>query len=323
MKAIAQDTYGSADVLELRDLDTPAIGDEDVLVRVRAASVDRGVWHLMTGMPYLLRVMGFGLRAPRTRVRGEAVAGSVEAVGKEVTQFQPGDEVFGVCEGAFAEYARARPDNLSIKPASLTFAQAASVPNSGLTALQALRDAGQVTAGQSVLIIGASGAVGRYAVQLAKASGAEVTGVCSTGKLDLVSSLGADHVIDYTREDLTRTGRRWDVILDMAGNRPLSLLRRALTAQGTLVIIGGEGGDRWLGGVDRQLRAALLSPFVRHTLRPLLSRPRQADLQSLKQLIDAGKLKPVMDRKYPLAEAASAIRYLADGRARGNVVLEV
>jgi NADPH:quinone reductase-like Zn-dependent oxidoreductase len=323
MKAIAQDTYGSADVLELRDVDTPAIGDDDVLVRVHAAGVDRGVWHLMTGRPYLVRVMGFGLRAPKERIRGQDIAGRVEAIGRSVSRFQPGDDVFGTCAGAFAEYARTSPDTLAPKPANLTFEQAAAVPTSALTALQALRNAGAVAAGQRVLIIGASGGVGTFAVQLARAFGAEVTGVSSTSKLDLVRSLGANEVIDYTHDDFTETGQRWDVIIDTAGNRPLSRLRRALTARGTLVIVGGEGGGPWFGGVDRQLRAALLSPFLRHSLRSLFAEPRQADLQLLRELIEGGRLTPVVDRTYPLAEAPDAIRYLADGRARGKVVVVV
>ena len=241
MKAIAHDTYGSTDVLELRDIDKPVVGEDDVLVAVRAAGVDPGVWHLMTGMPYLVRLMGYGLRAPKHRVRGTDVAGRVEAVGKNVTRFQPGDEVFGTCDGSFAEYACAREGRLAAKPANLGFEQAAAVPVSALTALQGLRDTAKVKAGHRVLVIGAAGGVGTFGVQIAKAFGAHVTGVCSTTKVDLVRSIGADEVIDYTRDDFAGGGRRYDVILDTASNRSLSHLRHALNPRGTLVIVGGEG----------------------------------------------------------------------------------
>jgi NADPH:quinone reductase-like Zn-dependent oxidoreductase len=262
MKAIVQDEYGSPDVLELEDIDKPVVKDNEVLVRVDAAGVDPGVWHLMAGLPYVIRIMGFGFRAPKTRVLGTDVAGRVEAVGRDVTEFQPGDEVFGSCDGSFAEYATAREDRIVPKPANLTMEQAAAVPASALTALQGLRDQGQIQPGQKVLIIGASGGVGTYAVQLAKAFGAEVTGVCSTTKVDMVRSIGADHVIDYTRDDFAKGAQLYDLILDTAGNRSLSHLRRALTPQGTLVIVGAETGGRWLGGSDRQIRALMLSPFV-------------------------------------------------------------
>jgi len=323
MKAIVQDSYGSADVLQLRDVDEPTVGDEDVLLRVRAAGVDPGVWHLMTGLPYLVRIMGFGLSRPKARVLGMDVAGRVEAVGARVTRFRPGDEVFGACNGSFAEYACAKEDNLADRPPSLPPERAAVVATSGLTALQGLRDAGKVQPGHKVLIIGAAGGVGTFAVQLARAFGAEVTGVCSTTKLDLVRSLGADDVIDHTREDFADGARRYDLILDAAGNRPLSRLRRALAPRGTLVIVGGEAGGRWLGGVDRQLRALLLSPFLSQKLRPMLAAVRREDLQVLKELIEAGKVAPVIDRTYPLAEAAAAIRHLEGGKARGKVVLSV
>lgn len=322
-KAIVQDTYGSADVLELRDIDKPEIGDDDVLVRVHAAGVDPGVWHLMTGLPYLVRIMGYGLRAPKTRVRGMDVAGRAEAVGKNVTQFQAGDEVFGMCDGSFAEYACAKKDNVAPKPSNLTFEQAAAVPVSGFTALQGLRDRGEIQAGQKVLIIGAAGGVGTFAVQLAKAFGAEVTGLCSTTKVDLVRSIGADHVIDYTRDDFAQTGERYDVILDTAGNRSLSHLRRALSPRGTLVIVGGEGGDRWIGGTDRQLRALVLSAFVRHNLRTFIAMASKEDLLFLKELIEAGKVTPVIDRTYSLSEVPEAIRYLEKRHARGKVVITV
>ena len=323
MKAIVQDEYGSPDVLRVGEIDKPEVGDGEVLIRVHAAGVDPGVWHLMAGLPYFIRLMGYGLRAPKTRVPGNDFSGFVEAVGKEVTQFQSGDEVFGVSKGCFAEYTCAREDKIVPKPANLTFKQAAAVPTSALTALQALRDKGEVAAGQRVLIIGASGGVGSFAVQLAKVFGAEVTGVCSTTKVDLVRSLGADAVIDYTREDFADGQRTYDVILDTAGNRSLAHLRRALTRKGTLVIVGGEEGGRWLAGADRQLRAALLSPFVSQSLRPFMAVGRQEDLVFLKELIESGEVTPVIDRTYPLDEAPEAIRYLAEGHARGKIVLTV
>ena len=323
MKAIVQDEYGSPEVLRVGEIDRPKVGDGEVLIRVHAAGVDPGVWHLMAGLPYFLRLMGYGLRAPKTRVPGNDFSGRVETVGKEVTQFQPGDDVFGLCKGCFAEYACAREDKIVPKPSNLTFEQAAAVPTSALTALQALRDKGEVAAGQRVLIIGASGGVGSFAVQLAKVFGAEVTGVCSTPKMDLVRSIGADHVVDYTREDIAQTGERYDVILDTAGNRSLAHLRRALTRKGTLVIVGGEEGGRWLAGADRQLRAALLSPLVSQSLRPFMAVGRQEDLEFLKGLVESGEIKPVVDRTYPLAEAPEAIRYLMGGHARGKLVLTV
>jgi NADPH:quinone reductase-like Zn-dependent oxidoreductase len=323
MKAVVQDGYGSADVLELRDIDKPEVADDEVLVRVHAAGVDRGVWHLMTGQAYVIRLAGYGIRRPKHRVRGRELAGRVEAIGQAVTRFRPGDEVIGTCEGSFAEYACAREDKLASKPANLTFDQAAAVPISASTALQALRDQGQVHPGQKVLIIGASGGVGTFAVQLAKALGAEVTGVCSTAKVDLVRSIGADHVIDYTREDFADGGQRYDLILDIGGNRSLTHLRRALTRQGTLVLVGGEGGGRWIGGMDRQLRALAISPFVGQRLRMLIAREHYEELQVLTELIEAGKITPVVDRTYTLSEAADAIRYLDEGRARGKVVITI
>jgi NADPH:quinone reductase-like Zn-dependent oxidoreductase len=322
VKAIVQDTYGSPDVLELRDIDRPVARDDEVLVRVHAAGLDQGVWHLMAGLPYLVRIMGFGLRAPKDPVRGSDVAGVVEAVGSDVTRFKPGDDVFGIGQGSYAEYVRAREDKLAPKPASLTFEQAAAVPISGLTALQGLRDHGQVGPGQKVLIIGASGGVGTYAVQLAKAFGAEVTGVCSTTKVDMVRSIGAKHVIDYRHDDFADGDQRYDLILDTGGNSSLSRLRRALTPQGTLVIVGGERGGRWSGGFERQiLWAPLLSAFVGQKLRPLTSKERAEDLQVLQELIEAGKVTPVIDRTYPLTEVPDAIRYMRDGHARGKIVI--
>jgi NADPH:quinone reductase-like Zn-dependent oxidoreductase len=321
MKAIVQDAYGSADVLQLREIERPVVGDGEVLVRVHAAGIDQGVWHLMAGLPYLIRIAGFGLRAPKNPVRGLDVAGRVEAVGENVTEFQPGDEVFGTCNGSFAEYACARADRLAPKPANLTFEQAAAVPISGYAALQAVRDQGKVRPGQRVLIIGAGGGVGTFAVQLAKAFGAEVTGVASTTKAELVRSIGADRVIDYTREDFADGRNRYDVILDIAGNRSLSHLRRALTREGTLVIVGGEGGGKWLGGIDRQFRAHLLSPFVRQKLGTWISKERPEDLEELRELLEAGTLMPIVDKTFPLSEVPEAIRYLREGRARGKVVI--
>jgi NADPH:quinone reductase-like Zn-dependent oxidoreductase len=323
MKAIVRDAYGSADVLELRDIDRPVVGDDEVLVRVRAAGVDQGVWHIMAGLPYPIRLAGYGLRAPKNRVLGADVAGVVKAIGNDVTRFQLGDEVFGIATGSYAEYARAPEDKLAPKPANLTFEQAAVVAVSGLTALQGLRDHGKVRRDQKVLIIGASGGVGTYAVQVATALGAQVTGVCSTTKMDLVRSLGADRVIDYTREDFADGERRYDVILDIGGNASLSRLRRALTPKGTLVITGGETDGRWIGGTDRQLRALVLSPFVGQKLGTFISRENHEDMIVLKTLIEAGKVTPVIDRAYPLSEVADAIRYMRDGRARGKIVITV
>jgi NADPH:quinone reductase-like Zn-dependent oxidoreductase len=323
MKAIVQDTYGETDVLKLRDIDKPEIADDEVLVRVHAAGVDRGVWHLMTGLAYPIRLAGYGLWAPKTPVPGMDLAGVVEAVGNDVTRFRPGDEVFGIGKGAYAEYARAPENKLAPKPANLSFEQAAVVAISGSTALQAVRDKGRVEPGQKVLIIGASGGVGTYAVQLAKAFGAEVTGVCSTTKVDMVRSVGADHVIDYTRADFADGQQRYDVILDIGGNRSLSHVRRALTRKGTLVLVGGEDGGRWLGGMDRQLRMLLLSPFVGQQLRSLISKENYKDLIVLTELIEAGKVTPVIDRTFPLTDVPKAIRYMEEGHVRGKVVISV
>ena len=324
MKAIVQDVYGPADVLQPREISQPSAGDDEVLVRVRAAGVDPGVWHLMTGQPYLVRALGFGLRKPKVAVRGRDLAGVVEAVGARVTGLKPGDEVYGTCEsGSFAEYATARQDRLAPKPASLSFAQAAVTPISGMTALQGLRDSAGVQPGQQVMIIGAAGGVGTFAVQIAKALGATVTGVCSPPKADLVRSLGADDVIDYTRNEIDCNGARYDVVLDTAGNRPVSLLRRALTPRGTLVLVGGEqGGGRLLGGFDRQLlRAPLISMFVGQRLRSLTAKERAADLGELTQLIESGAVTPVIDRAYPLDNAPDAMRHLAEAHATGKTVI--
>jgi NADPH:quinone reductase-like Zn-dependent oxidoreductase len=323
MKAMTQDRYGSAGVLALEDVAMPVVGEDEVLIRVRAAGVGPDVWHVMTGRPYFVRLMGFGVRRPKERVPGRDVAGTVEAVGEQVTGFQPGDEVFGGGRGAFAEYACARAENLAPKPENLTFEQAAAVPVSGCTALHGLRDAGGLQSGQAALIIGASGGVGTFAVQLAKLFGAHVTGVCSTTKVDLVRSLGADHVIDYTHEDITDGTQRYDVILDTAGRRSLSHLRRALAPNGTLVIVGGEGGGRLTGGFERQLRAALLSPFVGQRLRSVVSTERQEDLLFLKDAIEAGKVTPVVSRTYPLEEAANALSDADEGHGRGKTVITV
>jgi NADPH:quinone reductase-like Zn-dependent oxidoreductase len=325
MRAIVQDRYGTAagDVLRLARIGVPAVKDGEVLVRVRAAGVDRGTWHLMAGVPYLMRILGFGVRGPRAAVLGRDLAGTVEAVGRDVTGLEPGDEVFGTGHGSFAEYAPARPDTLTPKPANIYFEQAAAVPTSAITALQALRDRARLTPGQHVLIAGASGGVGTFAVQIAKAYGAEVTGVCSTAKMDLVRAIGADHVIDYTREDFADGRRRYDAVIDIGGNRRLAHLRRALTPRGTLVITGGEGGGRWLGGIGRNLQAALVSPFVSQRLTAFIARPRRADLVTLRDLMESGAVTPAIDRAYPLGEAAAAVGYLAEGKARGKVVLTI
>jgi len=323
MKAIFRDVYGSPDVLQLGDVDKPEIGDDDVRLRVHAAGVGRDVWHVMAGLPYPIRLAGYGLRAPKNPLIGSDAAGVVEAVGEDVSNFRPGDEVFGIGEGSFAEYARARADKLAPKPENLGFEQAAAVPVTGLTALQAVRDHGRAAPEQEVLIVGASGGVGTFAVQIAKAFGTHVTGVCSTAKAEMVRSIGADRVIDYTREDFAQSERRYDPILDIGGNSSLARLRRTLTPEGTLVIVGGEGGGRWLGGTDRQLRATILSRFVNQKLGTFVARQNRKDLILLKKLIESGKLTPVIDRTYPLAEAPEAIRYLAEGHARGKVVVTV
>ena len=323
MKAIVQDRYGSADVLQLREVEQPEIGDDEVLVRVHAGGVDRGVWHLMTGVPYLMRVIGFGFRAPKDPIRGTDFAGRVEVVGKDVASVRVGDEVFGECNGSYAEYARVHQDKLASKPANLSFEQAAAVPTSAVTALQGLRDHAKVQPGQRVLVIGASGGVGTFAVQLAKVFGAEVTGVCSTRKIGVVQSAGADHVVDYTQGDFTESGTQYDVILDIAGNRPLRDLRRVLTPTGTLVIVGGEDGGLWFGGLERQLGAMILSPLVRQSFRMFVATMHRTELQHLGELVEAGKISPIVDRTVPLPEAANAIRYMEDGHAQGKVVVAV
>ena len=325
MKAIVQDRYGGPEVLEFRDIDQPVPTDNEVLVQVHAAGLHRGDWHVMTGLPYMIRLVvpSLGLGKPKAPVLGMDVAGRVEAVGARVTRFQPGDEVFGWCDGSLAEYACAGEDQFAAKPAALSFEEAAVVPISGFAALQAVRDVGEVQPGQQVLVIGAAGAVGWFAVQLAKAFGARVTGVASTTQVELVRSVGADEVIDYTRQDVTDGTRQWEVIIDTGGRRTLSQLRRALTPDGTLVIVGGEGGGRWMGGFLRNLRAPVVSRFVGQRLRMLVSKERQEDLEVLRELIEAGKLRPLIGRTYPLGEAPEAMRALEAGNTRGKIVITV
>jgi NADPH:quinone reductase-like Zn-dependent oxidoreductase len=325
MKAIAQGRYGDAGVLQLQEIDRPAPGEGEILVRVKAAGADPGVWHMMTGVPYLMRVIGFGFRRPKVPVRGLALAGVVEAAGPGVTRFKQGDEVFGTCRsGSFAEYATARQDRLAPKPPELSFEQAAALPVSAVTALQAVRDRAGIKAGQRVLITGAGGGIGTFAVQLAKAQGAHVTAVCGPAKADLARSIGADEVIDYTREEIDHDGAVYDVIIDTAGNRPLALLRRALAPRGTLVLAGGDRYDRpVVTGMSRQLRATILSMFTGQRLRTLLARENAADLETLAQLAEDGAITPVIDRTYPLADAAEAIRQIAGGHATGKGVVIV
>jgi NADPH:quinone reductase-like Zn-dependent oxidoreductase len=321
MWAIVQKEYGTADVLHMAEVDRPVIGAEEVLVQVRAAGLDRGTWHLMAGLPYAARLV-VGLRAPKNSVPGLDVAGVVVAVGDQVTRFRPGDEVFGVSRGSFAEFAAAREDKLALKPSNLTFEQAAAVPVSGMTALRGLSDVGRLDRGQKVLIVGASGGVGSYAVQIAKALGAEVTGVCSTSKVDLVRSIGADHVIDYVREDFADGDEQYDLILDVGGNATLARLRRALTRHGTLVIVGGEGGGKWIG-MGRQLRALALSPFVGQRLTVLGPKEHHSVIERLTELIEEGQLVPAIEQTYALGDMPDAMRHLVAGRARGKLVITV
>jgi NADPH:quinone reductase-like Zn-dependent oxidoreductase len=325
MKAIVQDTYGSPDVLELRDIEKPEIGNDEVLVHVHAAGVNPADWAITSGLPYVARPV-YGLRKPKNAVRGTDVAGTVEAAGTGVRRFQSGDGVFGWCGGlggAFAEYASVSEDSLALKPANLSFEQAAAVPMAGIVALQALRDHGHVRAGQKVLINGASGGIGTFAVQIAKALGTEVTRVCSTRNVDMVRSIGADHVIDYTREDFTHMDRRYDFILDNVANRSLSELRGALTPTGTLVPNGGGFDNHWFAGGGRVIGAHVLRRFVSHRLRPFVVSPKLEDLLAPKELIEAGKVKPVIDRAYPLGETSQAIGHVGGGQARGKVAITV
>jgi NADPH:quinone reductase-like Zn-dependent oxidoreductase len=319
MKAITQDRYGSAEVLETRDIARPEIGDDEVLVRVHAASIHIGDWVLMTGVPYVMR-LGTGLGKPKNRVPGTDVAGTVEAVGTQVQSLRPGDEVFGWCAGAFAEYAAAPEGQFVKKPANLTFEQAAAAGVSATTALQLLRDDGKVRPGQKVLINGASGGVGTFAVQIVKALGAEVTGVCSTRNVELVRSIGADHVIDYTREDFTKGGPRYDLILDNVGNHSMSAARRALTPNGTLL---SNGGGHAGGKLARTIRTAIVSMFVRQQGRPSVKTQNRADLVALAELVGAGEVTPVIDRTYPLNATVEAIGRVATGHARGTVVISL
>lgn len=334
MQAVVYDTYGSPDVLELREIDEPVVKDDQVLVRVRATSINPVDWHFMRGLPYMVRMVN-GLRKPsKATVLGRDIAGQVEAVGKSATRFRSGDEVFGwsradnrpdrrdaVATGGCAEYACVSDNLLVPKPANLTFEQAAAVPLAALTALQALRDNGSVQPGQKVLVNGASGGVGTFAVQIAKSFGADVTGVCSTSNVDMIRSIGADQVIDYTREDSTKGGQRYDLILETM-ERSLSDLRRVLTPRGTLVIIGGSAG-RWIDGLGREAKVRVSSPFVGQRLRPFLTKWNRQELHALKELIEAGEVTPVIDRTYPLDEAAEAMRYLEGGHARGKIVITV
>ncbi len=324
MKAIVQDRYGPPDVLEYREVDRPAPGDHEVLVRIRAAAVNAADWHLMRGDPYVAR-LALGVRRPKVRIRGRDFAGTVEAVGRAVTGLRPGDEVYGEADAAFAEYVCAPATAVDLKPANLTFEQAAAVPLAGNTALMGLRDLGRLRPGQSVLVNGASGGVGTFAVQIAKALGAEVTGVCSTRNAELVRSLGADHVVDYTREDFTRTGRTHDLVFDLVGNHSLAGFRRALAPGGTLVLSGGglsEGGSLF-GPMGLLVKGQALSRFVGYRLLVLTAEPRRENLAALRELLESGQVTPVVDRSFPLAEAAEAIRYLEVEHARAKVVITV
>jgi len=333
MKAIVQNRYGTSDVLELQEIERPNAGDDEMLVRVRAASIHADVWHVMRGVPYVLRFMGAGVRRPKNLVPGTDLAGEVRSVGSNVTRFRPGDEVFGQSlsanlwrhGGAFAEYAAVLPSRFEPKPAGLTFEQAAAVPTSGSLAVQGVRDEGRVRAGQRVLINGAGGAVGTFAVQLAKACGAEVIGVDAPGKLEVLRSIGADRVLDYTEEDFTRSGERYDVILDIAGNHPWPDIRRAITPEGTFVLIGhdhyGASGHRWFGSLGRFGKLLVMSPFVSQ-LHPFRGAREPGDrLVVMKELIEAGKMTPVIDRTFPLSQVPEAMRYLESGRAAGKVVI--
>jgi NADPH:quinone reductase-like Zn-dependent oxidoreductase len=319
MKAIVYHEYGSPDVLKCEETDKPTIGDDEVLIRVRAASVNPLDWHLMRGEPYVIRAMS-GLRKPKPTRPGVDLAGQVEAAERNVTQFQPGDEVFGASTGAFAEYVCAGENKLVLKPANLTFQQAAAVPVAAISALQGLRDKGRIQPGQKVLINGAAGGVGTFAVQIAKSFGAHVTGVCSTRNVDLVRSIGADHVIDYTQEDFTQSGQRYDLVYDCVGNHSLSAFRRVMSPRGNYVMVGGPAG-RWIGPMDRALKALLLSLFVSQKLSMFLASTNKEDLVVLKELIEAKKVTPVIDRSYTLSEVPEAVRYSEEGHARGKVVI--
>ena len=319
MKAIVQVQYGSPDVLRLKDIDKPVVKDDEVLVRVRAAAVNIADWHLLRGVPYVMRLV-IGVRKPKRGIPGLDIAGQVEAAGTNVRQLRPGDEVFGWCKGAFAEYACAAENNLLPNPANLTFEQSAAVGDSAFTALAAVRDQGKVQPGHSVLINGASGGVGTFAVQIAKSFGANVTGVCSARNVDMVRSIGADQVIDYTKEDFTQTGQRYDVMLDLVGNRSLSDCRRALTPRGTYVLVGVRDLGRWFG-LGPQIKALLVSPFVRQRMRVFVVRHNRQDLAVLKELVEAGKVAPVIDRRYALSDVPEALRYQGEGHSQGKIVI--
>ena len=322
MQAIVQDHYGSGEALALQEIERPEIGEHDVLVRVRAAGVNPADWAVMSGLPYIARPV-YGLRRPKVGVRGTDVAGYVAAVGNGVTRFKPGDEVFGASTGSYAEYAAASEEELALKPSNLSFEQAATVPMAGLVALQAIRDRGQVHAGQTVLINGASGGIGTFAIQIAKALGAEVTAVASTRNLELVRSVGADHVVDYTKEDFTTSGKRYDVILDNVSNHSLSRLRRVLTATGVLIPNGGNFGNRWFSSAGRLIRARLMFQVGTQRVGNFLVSTNHDDLVALKELIEAGKVLPVLDRTYPLSAAAQAIDHVGTGHAQGKVAITV
>jgi NADPH:quinone reductase-like Zn-dependent oxidoreductase len=321
MKAVVQSRYGSPDVLRLEEIAKPVVKDDEVLVRVRAAAVNSGDWHLLRGVPYVMRLV-FGLTGPRRKTPGLDIAGQVEAVRGNVKQLRPGDEVFGWCKGAFAEYACTVESNLLPKPSNLNFEQAAAVGDSAFTALAAVRDQGKVQPGQRVLINGASGGVGTFAVQIAKSFAANVTGVCSTANIDLVRSLGADQVIDYTTEDFTQSAGRYDVMLDLVGNRSLSDCRRVLTPRGTYVLVGVKDMGRWFG-LGRQFKALLLSPFVGQRMRVFVARHTREDLAVLKELVETRKVAPVIDRQYSLSDAPDALRCQGEGHARGKIVIVV
>ena len=320
MKAIVYKKYGSPDVLELQKVVKPTPQDHEVLVKVQAASVNPYDWHFMRGEPYFMRLF-VGLRTPKRTGLGVDYAGQVEAVGKGVTRFQPGDNLFGMCNGAFAEYLCVPESEAVLKPTNLTFEQAAAVPLAALTALQGLRDSGHLQPGQSVLIIGASGGVGTFAVQIAKEMGAHVTGVCSTQNLDLVRSLGADQVIDYTQEEFAQRGQKYDLIFQLGGMHSPAHCKRALTPKGRLVLSSGDSDGRWIGPIDRIIKAAMLSPFVSQTLGSLDTKRSQKDLEYLKELIEAGKLTPVIDQMRSLSEVPEAIGYVEKGHTRGKVVI--
>ena len=323
MTAVTQRAYGSADVLSVETVERPTIADDEVLIEVVAAGLDRGVWHLMTGRPYLIRLMGYGPTRPKQPIPGGDGAGRVVARGDEVTRFSVGDEVFGIASGSFAEYAVAKESKLAAKPRNTSFEQAAASTISGITALQALTTVGRIEPGRHVLVIGASGGVGSFAVQLAKALGATVTGVASTAKLDSVRALGADHVVDYTTTEVDDTGRRYDLVVDIGGRNPLRRLRRALTSDGTLVIVGGEDGDRLTGGIGRQLRAAILSPFVAQRLAFFVSSESLDDIETLAAHLGDGSVVPAVDRCYPLRQTPDAIRAMEAGDVQGKAVITV